>query len=104
MYRYRQVLAALVATSCLLMILGCGAGAWGIHNGLMRAPSGIVRLGNLELMAFTGIDFSTMRSPRGYYTIWIALRKDSSTLPQPWHPLVWAHQIVYLEVPPANAR
>ena len=55
-------------------------------------------------MAFTGIDFSTTRSPRGYYTIWIAIRRDTDTPPQPWHPLAWARQLVQLEVPPATAR
>jgi len=104
MERYRRVLVAFVATGCLCLVLGIGAGAWGIHHGLLRGPTGVVRVGDLELMAFTGIDFSTTRSPRGYYTIWIAIRKDTDMPPQPWHPLAWARQLVKLEVPPATAR
>jgi hypothetical protein len=101
---YRRLLVGLIATSCLLAVLACGAGAWGIHRGLVRAPTGVARIGNLEVLAFTGVEFSTVRSPRGYYTIWVGIRKDSNSLPRPWHPLRWAHQVVWLEVPPARAR
>ena len=101
---YRRFLAGLVATSCLFVVLACGASVWGIHHGLMRAPTGVVHLGNFEVLAFTGVEFSTMRSPRGYYTIWVGLRKETGVLPRPWHPLSWARQIVRLEVPPSRAR
>jgi hypothetical protein len=104
MTRFSRMLAVFVAMGCLCIALGLGGAAWGIHQGLVRPPTGVVRLGDLELMAFTGIDFSTVRSPRGYYTIWIALRKDSRMPPQSWHPLVWARRLVWLEVPPARAR
>jgi hypothetical protein len=104
MYRYRRVLVGFIATGCLVIILAAGAGVWGIHHGLVRAPTGVARLGNLEVLAFTGVDFSTARSPRGYYAIWVGLRKDSDVLRQPWHPLAWAHQLVQLEVPASKAR
>jgi hypothetical protein len=100
----RRYLAGLVATSCLLVVLACGASVWGIHRGLVRAPTGVARLGNFEVLAFTGVEFSAVGSPRGYYTIWVGLRKDTGALPPPWHPLSWARQIVRLEVPPARAR
>jgi hypothetical protein len=76
---------------------------WGINRGLMRAPNGVVRLGNFEVLAFTGVEFSTVRSARGYYSIWVGFRKDSSGFSRSWHPVIWAHQIVRLEVPPARA-
>ena len=104
MYRYRQCLAALIATGGLWMVLGIGVGAWSVHHGLVRAPTGVARLGNLEVLAFTDVDFSTARSPRGYYTVWVGLRKDSDVRRQPWHPLAWAHQLMQLEVPPSKAR
>jgi hypothetical protein len=104
MARFSRMLALLVATGCLCIALGLGGAAWGIRQGLLRPPTGVAHLGNLELMAFTSIDFSTMRSPRGHYTIWIALRKDSRAPPKSWHPLVWARRIVWLEVPPDRAR
>ena len=104
MDRFARMLGVFVAIGCLCMALGLGGAAWGVRQGLVRAPTGVVHLGDFELMAFNGIDFSTTRSPRGYYTVWIALRKHSGAPPQPWHPLVWARQLVKLEVPPARAR
>ena len=101
---YRRLLVTSIATGCLVMVLACGAGAWGIHRGLMRAPTGVARIGSFEVLAFTGIEFSTVRDPRGYYAVWVGLRKDSSAVPQPWHPLAWARQLVRVEVPPAAAR
>jgi hypothetical protein len=100
----RRYLARLVAASYLLLVLACGAGAWGIHYGLVRAPTGVASLGNFEVLAFTGVEFSTVRSPRGYYTIWVGLRKETGVPPRPWHPLSWARQIMRLEVPPSRAR
>ncbi|HEU5102205.1 MAG TPA: hypothetical protein VFU22_24450 [Roseiflexaceae bacterium] len=104
MARFSRMLAVFVAMGCLCIALGLGGATWSVRQGLVRPPTGVMRLGDFELMAFHGIDFSTMRSPRGYYTIWIALRSTSSAPPQPWHPLVWARRLVKLEVPPASAR
>ena len=87
-----------IAMICLVIILGCGAGAWGIQQGLIRAPVGTTQVGNLELMAFTDIEFSTVRPPRSYYTIWVTLRKDSAARPRLWRPLLWARRLVRLEV------
>jgi hypothetical protein len=104
MARYSRLLTVFVATGCVCIVLGLGGAVWGVRQGLVRPPTGVVHLGDFDLMAFTSIDFSTRRSPRGHYTIWIALRKDSRVPPRPWHPLVWAHRLVSLEVPPARAR
>jgi hypothetical protein len=79
-------------------------GVWGIRRGVVRAPTGVARIGSFEVLAFTGIEFSTMRSPRGYYTIWVAIRKDTRVEPRRWHPLRWAHQVVRMEVPASRAR
>ena len=79
---HRRLLAVLFVTGCLIVILGCGAGAWGIQQGLIQAPVGIAQLGNLELMAFTDVEFSTAHPPRSYYTIWVTVRKDSPLRPR----------------------
>jgi hypothetical protein len=101
---HRRFLALSIAIGCLIIILGCGAGAWGIQQGLIRAPIGSAQVGNLELMAFTGVEFSTVRPPRSYYTVWVALHKDSAARPRMWRPLVWARRLVRLELaPPAGA-
>jgi hypothetical protein len=97
---YHRLLAVLIAIGCLMIILGCGLSAWGIQQGLIQAPIGHAQVGNLELMAFTNMEFSTMRPPRSYYTVWMTLRKDSTTPPKPWQPLLWARRLVRLEVPP----
>jgi hypothetical protein len=104
MAQFSRVLAVLVATSCLCIAIGLGGAAWGVRQGLVRPPTGVVHLGGIELMAFTSIDFSTVHSPRGRYTIWIALRKDLRAPPQPWHPLAWARRLVSIDVPPDRAR
>jgi hypothetical protein len=100
MYRYRQVLVGFIAMGCLAIILAAGAGAWGIHDGLIEAPTGIVRLGQIEVMAFTAVEFSTMRSPRAYYTVWVGLAKDPAPSLRPWRPLMWARRLMRLRVPP----
>jgi len=97
---HRQFFAVLIAIGCLVIILGCGTGAWSLQQGLIRAPIGNARVGNIELMAFTDVEFSTVRPPRSYYTIWVTLRKDSGVRPRPWQPLLWARRLVRLEVPP----
>jgi hypothetical protein len=95
----------LIAIGALVIILECGTGAWSIRQGLISAPMGSARVGNIELMAFTDVEFSTVRPPRSYYTIWVTLRKDSSARPQSWQPLFWARRLVRLEIPqPARAR
>jgi hypothetical protein len=101
---YRRWLAGFVITNCLLLVLTCGAGVWGIQRGLVLAPTGVARIGNFEVLAFTGVEFSTMRPPRGYYTIWVGIRKETRVEPRRWHPMSWAHRIVRLEVPPAGAQ
>ena len=101
---YHRFLAGLVAAGCLVVVLGCGAGAWGVHRGMVAAPTGVARVGNFEVLAFTGVEFSTMRAPRGYYAIWVGMRKETGALSRPWHPLSWARRIVWLEVPPSRAR
>ena len=88
----------LIAIGCLMIILGCGASAWSIQQGLIQAPIGHAQVGNLDLIAFTDVEFSTMRPPRRYYTVWMTLRKDSSARPKPWQPLLWARRLVRLEV------
>ena len=97
---HRRFLAVLIAGGCLVIILGCGIRAWSLQQGLIWAPIGNARVGNLELMAFTDVEFSTVRPPRSYYTVWMTLRKDSATRPQAWQPLRWARRLVRLEVPP----
>jgi hypothetical protein len=95
---YRRALALGIITGCLIIMLSAGAGVWGVHGGLIQPPTGLVRLGQIEVMAFTDIEYSTVRPPRAYYTIWVGLAKDSTSL-RPWRPLVWARRLVRLSVP-----
>lgn len=97
---HRRLLAVLIAIGFLLIILGCGTSAWSIQQGLIRAPIGHTQVGNLELMAFTDVEFSTVRPPRSFYTVWMTMRKDPTARPQPWQPLRWARRLMRLEVPP----
>jgi hypothetical protein len=97
---YRRVLALSIVTMCLIVILAAGAGAWGIQQGLIHAPTGIVRLGQFQVMAFAGVEYSTTRGPRAYYTVWVGLAKESAPTLRPWRPLVWARRLMRLSVPP----
>ena len=87
-------------TSCLIFILAVGACVWGVHRGQIQAPTGIVRLGQIEVMGFTAVEYSTMRSPRAYYTVWVGLAQEPAPNWRPWRPLVWARRLVRLSVPP----
>ena len=97
MYRRALVLGSI--TSCLIFILAAGASVWGVHRGQIQAPSGSVRLGQIEVMAFTAVEYSTVHSPRAYYTVWVGVAKDPATLRR-WRPLVWARRLMRLRVPP----
>ena len=97
MYRRALVLGSI--TSCLIFILAAGASVWGVHRGQIQAPSGSVRLGQVEVMAFTAVEYSTVHSPRAYYTVWVGVAKDPATLRR-WRPLVWARRLMRLRVPP----
>lgn len=97
---YRRILVLCLITSCLSIILAACAGVWGIRHGLIQGPVGTARLGQVEVMAFTSVEYSTARPPHGYYTVWIGLEKDAATTSRPWRPLLWAHRLVRLEVPP----
>jgi hypothetical protein len=92
------ILAVSIATSCLVAVL-IFSSIWGVQHGLLRAPTGIARVGNLEVMAFTGLQFSTVRPTRAYYTVWVALRDDVSEVPRQRRPLLWARRLFQLEVP-----
>ena len=98
---YRRALVLGITTSCLIVILASGAGVWGVQRGLIQAPTGIVRLGQIEVMGFTAVEYSTMRSPRAYYTVWVGLAKEPAPTLRPWRPLVWARRLVRLSVPPS---
>jgi hypothetical protein len=97
---YRRALVLGTITSCLIFILAAGASVWGVHRGQIQAPSGIVRLGQIEVMAFTAVEYSTVHSPRAYYTVWVGLAKDPAATLRPWRPLVWARRLMRLRVPP----
>ena len=97
---YRRALVLGITTSCLIVILASGAGVWGVQRGLIQAPTGIVRLGQIEVMAFTAVEYSTVHSPRAYYTVWVGLAKDPAATLRPWRPLVWARRLMRLRVPP----
>jgi hypothetical protein len=97
---YRRVLALSIVTTCVIIILAGGASVWGVQRGLIQAPTGIVHLGQIDVMGFTVVEYSTMRSPRAYYTVWVGLAKDPAPTLRPWRPLVWARRLVRLEVPP----
>jgi D-arabinose 1-dehydrogenase-like Zn-dependent alcohol dehydrogenase len=77
-----------------------GAGVWIIKRGLIHAPTGIVRLGQIEVIGFTAIEYSTVRSPRAYYTVWVGLAKESAPTVRPWRSLLWGRRLVRLNVPP----
>ena len=98
---YHRALVLGIITSCLIVILAVGAGAWGIQGGLIHAPTGIVRLGQIEVMGFTTVEYSTLRSPHSYYTVWVGLAKEPAPTLRPWRPLVWARRLVRLSVPPS---
>jgi len=97
---FRRAVTIGIGTSCLILILAAGAGFWGIHQGLIHAPTGIVRLGQVDVMAFSGIEYSTVRSPRAYYTVWVGLASEPTRATRPWRPLVWARRLIRLSVPP----
>jgi hypothetical protein len=97
---FRRAMMIGIGTSCLILILAAGAGVWGIHRGLIQAPTGIVQLGQIDVMAFSGIEYSTVRSPRAYYTVWIGLAREPSRTTRPWRPLAWARRLIRLSVPP----
>ena len=96
----RPILILIMAASCLMPMLACGGSAWSMRVGLMRPPTGIAHLGNLELMAFTGTVVSTARPDRGYYTVWLALRQNGPERTRVYRPIVWAHRLFRLPVPP----
>jgi hypothetical protein len=48
----RRFLALLVA-GCLMVTLACSGGAWGLYRGQIQPPTGVARLGPLEVMAIT---------------------------------------------------
>ena len=100
---YRRLLALSIVTSCLIVILAAGAGMWGIHQGLIQGPTGTFRLGQIEVVAITAVEYSTARPPRGYYLIWIGFTKEGVFNGRSWQPFVWARRLVRLEVPPAAA-
>jgi hypothetical protein len=97
----RRVLALSIVSACVIIILTTGAGAWGIQHGLIQAPTGIIRLGQVEVMGFTAVEYSTVRSPRAYYTVWVGLARNPAPTLRPWRPLVWARRLVRLSVPPS---
>src|SRR5829696_5988895 len=97
---YRRVFALSIVTSCMIVILAVGAGVWGVQRGLILAPTGTVRLGQIEVMGFTAVEYSTVRSPRAYYTVWVGLAKEPVPTLQPWRSLVWARRLLRLNVPP----
>ena len=97
---YRRALALGISASCLIIIVAAGAGVWGIHHGQIQPPTGIVELGQIEVMGFTAVEYSTVRSPRAYYTVWVGLAKEPVPTLRPWRSLVWARRIVRLSVPP----
>ena len=98
---YRRILALCLITSCLIVILAAGAGAWGIRHGVIQGPVGRAQLGQIELMAFTTVEYSTARPPHGYYIVWVGLANDAATTSRPWRPLLWARRLVRLDVPPS---
>jgi hypothetical protein len=97
---YRRAVIVAISASCLIVILAAGAGVWGIHRGLIHAPTGSIRLGQIDVMAFAAVEYSTVRSPRAYYTIWVGLAKEPTPTTRPWRPLMWAHRLLRLSVPP----
>jgi hypothetical protein len=96
---YRRLLAALIATGCLLVALACGAGAWGIHRGLVEAPTGTVQLGGLEVISYTELHFSPGHPPRAYYTIWVTFHNGSVERVRAPALTEWTQRLFQLEVP-----
>jgi hypothetical protein len=97
---YRRVFVLSLCTSCLIVILATGAGIWSIQRGLIQAPTGIVRLGQIEVMGFTVIEHSTVRSPRAYYTVWVGWAKESAPTARSGRSVLWGRRLVRLNVPP----
>ena len=96
---YHRVLALGIGTTCVMIVLAAGAGAWGVQRGLIQAPTGVIRLGQLEVMGFTAVEYSTVRSPRAYYTVWVGVERESAPTLRPWRPLIWARRLLRLNVP-----
>jgi hypothetical protein len=100
---YRRMLVLSILTSCLFFALAVGAGVWGMRQGLIQGPTGKVRLGQVEVMAFTDVQFSTARAPRGYYIVWLTIARSPQSDALPWRQLLWAGRLVRFEVPPSAA-
>lgn len=98
---YRRIAIVGISASCLLVVLAVSAGIWGVQQGRIYPPTGTVRLGQFDLMGFTAVEYSTTRSPRAYYTVWVGLAKEPTSPARPWRPLVWARRLVRLSVPPS---
>ena len=56
---YHRVLALSLCTSCLIIMLAASTGIRGMHQGPIPAPTGSIRLGQIDVMAFTAVEFST---------------------------------------------
>src|SRR5262249_50520929 len=99
MYRHAAIVG--ISASFLIVILTTGAGVWGLQQGLIHPPTGIIRLGQIDVMGFTAVEYSTMRSPRAYYTVWVGLAQEPMSTMRPGHRLAWARRLVQLRVPPS---
>jgi hypothetical protein len=98
---YRRIAIVSISASCLFVLLAAGTGVWGVQQGQFQPPTGTIRLGRIDLMGFTAVEYSTMRSPRAYYAVWVGLAKEPTLPARPWRPLVWARRLVRLSVPPS---
>ena len=103
----RRILVAAVAACCLISVLACGVGGLALQRGLVSGPAFNVRVGDLELAAFTEIIHSTARPSEAYYTTWVFLWRDAPPRTLLGRHVVWGRQLIRIAVPvpiPTNRR
>ena len=100
---YRIMVVAVVAC-CLMMIVGCGAGMVTLQRGLVPPQPISVRVGQIEVAAFTEVVSSSMYPTHAYYTVWVFVRSDARARPRGVQSLIWGRRLAWLEVPDPRRR
>ena len=99
-----RIMVVAVVTCSLTMILGCGAGMVTLQRGVVPPQPISVRVGHIELAAFTEVVSSSMYPTHAYYTVWVFVRSDARPSPRGVQSLVWGRRFVRLEVPDPRRR
>jgi hypothetical protein len=101
-----RTVAAVIAGSALLLVLGCAGGLVALQRDLVRPPPINVQAGRFQVAAFIEVVSSNVRPTHAYYTIWVFGRMEPSAGTRAAGTLEWGRQVVGLEVavptPPAR--